>query len=95
MSVILLPLLPKNTNPPPLHTDSQHAHLLTPSFALSTPSPAAPTPDPPSYDLLSPYELEAYLTEMEPDVRAADRDMLEIEALEEKGVTGAGRLTGM
>jgi hypothetical protein len=30
--------------------------------------------------------------EMEPETRAADRDMREIEILEEKGVTAAGRL---
>ena len=39
-------------------------------------------------------ELEAFLAEMEPDIRAADRDMREIEALEKKGVTGAGKLPG-
>jgi len=32
------------------------------------------------------------LIEMEPDIRAADRDIQEIEALEKKGVTGAGKL---
>lgn len=31
---------------------------------------------------------------MEPDIRAADRDMREIEVLEKKGVTGAGKLPG-
>ncbi|KAF5383700.1 hypothetical protein D9615_003600 [Tricholomella constricta] len=31
---------------------------------------------------------------MEPDIRAADRDMREIELLEQKGVTGAGKLAG-
>jgi hypothetical protein len=46
------------------------------------------------YENMSPQELEAYLAEMEPDVRAADRDILEIEALVGKGVTGAGRLGG-
>jgi Cu+-exporting ATPase len=44
---------------------------------------------------MSPEELEAFLTEMETDIRAADRDMLEIEALERKGVTGAGKLAGL
>jgi len=65
----------------------QHAHFLTPSFALS-----GTLPDPPSYESMSPAELEAFLTEMEPDIRAADRDMREIEVLEQKGVTGAGKL---
>jgi uncharacterized protein YfkK (UPF0435 family) len=71
-------------------SDDQHAHLLTPSFALS-----GTLPDPPSYENMSPEELEAFLTEMEPDIRAADRDMREIEALERKGVTGAGKLAGL
>ncbi|KAF9466065.1 hypothetical protein BDZ94DRAFT_1188032 [Collybia nuda] len=65
----------------------QHAHLLTPSFALS-----GTLPDPPTYENMSTEELEAFLVEMEPDIRAADRDMREIEVLEKKGVTGAGKL---
>jgi hypothetical protein len=44
---------------------------------------------------LSPEELEAFLAELEPDVRAADRDMREIESLVAKGVTGAGKLGGL
>ena len=43
---------------------------------------------------MSPSELEAFLAELEPDIRAADRDMREIEMLEKKGVTGAGKLPG-
>lgn len=43
---------------------------------------------------MSPEELEVFLAEMEPDIRGADRDMREIEALEKKGVTGAGKLAG-
>jgi hypothetical protein len=43
---------------------------------------------------MTPEELEAFLAEMEPDIRSADRDMREIEMLEKKGVTGAGKLTG-
>ncbi|KAJ6591549.1 hypothetical protein DFH09DRAFT_907617 [Mycena vulgaris] len=61
----------------------QHAHLLTPSFALS---------EAPTYESMSASELEAFLVEMEPDIRAAERDMQEIEELEKKGVTGAGKL---
>lgn len=64
----------------------QHAHLLTPAFALS-----GVLPDPPSSEM-STEEIDALLTEMELDIRGADRDMREIEALEAKGVTGAGRL---
>lgn len=43
---------------------------------------------------MSASELEALLVEMEPDIRAAERDMQEIAALEKKGVTGAGKLAG-
>jgi hypothetical protein len=43
---------------------------------------------------MSSSELEAFLVEMEPDIRTAERDMQEIEALEKKGVTGAGKLGG-
>lgn len=66
----------------------QHASLLTPAFALSGTLPASP----PAYQNMSPSELEAFLAELEPDIRAADRDMREIEMLEKKGVTGAGKL---
>lgn len=69
--------------------DDRNAHLLTPSFALS-----GILPDPPTYENMTPEELEAFLAEMEPDIRSADRDMREIEMLEKKGVTGAGKLTG-
>ena len=70
--------------------DDLHAHLLTPSFALSgmLPGPA------PAYENMSPEEAEALLVEMEPELRAADRDMHEIGMLEQKGVTAAGKLTG-
>ncbi|KAG2157754.1 uncharacterized protein EDB93DRAFT_1124455 [Suillus bovinus] len=65
-----------------------HAHLLSAAFALSgvLPGPA------PTYENMSPEELEALLVEMEPEIRAADRDMREIEMLEQKGVTAAGKL---
>ena len=39
--------------------------------------------------------MNAFMAEMEPDIRAADRDMLEIDTLEKKGVLGAGKLTGV
>lgn len=69
-------------------TDEQHSNLLNPTFALS----ATLQTSPPSYDSMSSAELEALLTEMEADVRAADRDLREIEMLENKDVTAAGRL---
>ncbi|RDX41550.1 hypothetical protein OH76DRAFT_1489374 [Lentinus brumalis] len=65
----------------------QYAHMLTPAFALS-----ATLPNPPTYENMSPSELDAFLAEMEPDIRAAERDLREICALEDKGVTGAGKL---
>jgi len=43
---------------------------------------------------MSAEELESFLIEMEPDIRAADRDMREIEILEQRGVTAPGRLPG-
>ncbi|KAG7093695.1 hypothetical protein E1B28_007350 [Marasmius oreades] len=65
----------------------QHAQFLTPSFALS-----GLTSDGPTYDNMSPSDFETYMKELENDIRSADRDMREIEALEAKGVTGAGKL---
>ncbi|KAH9921680.1 uncharacterized protein BXZ73DRAFT_104299 [Epithele typhae] len=64
----------------------QYAHMLTPAFAL------AGTVNPPTYDNMTSTELEAFLAEMEPDIRSAERDLREINALETKGVTGAGKL---
>ena len=69
-------------------TDEQHANLLTPSFALS----ASLHMTPPSYENMSSSELEAFLAEMEPDIRAAERDLREIELLEKKDVVSAGKL---
>lgn len=48
----------------------------------------------PTYENMSAEELDALLSDMEPDVRAADRDMREIELLEQKGVLSAGKLAG-
>lgn len=67
----------------------QHAHLLTPAFALSGTLPETA----PTYDGMPSTQFESLLAEMEPDIRVADRDMREIELLEQKGVTGAGKLT--
>ena len=41
---------------------------------------------------MSSQELEIFLADMEQDIRAAARDMVEIEDLEKKGVTEAGKL---
>lgn len=67
--------------------DDRNAAFLTPSFALS-----GILPETPSYSMMSPEELEAFITEMEPEIRAADHDMREIEALSNKGVLNAGKL---
>ncbi|KAH9849929.1 hypothetical protein C2E23DRAFT_736334 [Lenzites betulinus] len=66
----------------------QYAHLLSPQFALS----GSLQMTPPTYENMSPSELEAFLGEMESDIRTAERDLREISALEAKGVTGAGKL---
>lgn len=42
---------------------------------------------------MTPAEVEAFLTEMEADVRAADRDLREIELLEKKDILAAGKLS--
>ncbi|KAF8634574.1 hypothetical protein AX17_004164 [Amanita inopinata Kibby_2008] len=73
----------------------QHADLLTPASALSgmlADSRLAAPQAAPEYADMSSEEFDALLHEMEPDIRAADRDMREIEMLEKKGVTGAGKL---
>jgi len=66
----------------------QYKQYLTPAFALSGIIPTST----PLYDNMSPSELEAFLAEMDPDIRAADRDLREIEMLEKKGVTAANKL---
>ncbi|KAH9008322.1 hypothetical protein EDB84DRAFT_1551411 [Lactarius hengduanensis] len=68
----------------------QHAQYLTPAFALSG---TLPTTAPPEYADMSPAELAAVAAELEPDIRVADNDMREIEALQKRGVTGAGSLS--
>ncbi|KAH6916016.1 hypothetical protein BKA70DRAFT_476541 [Coprinopsis sp. MPI-PUGE-AT-0042] len=65
----------------------QHAQYLTPAFALSGVMPEDDTAS-----SMTPEEIDAYLTELEPDLRAADRDLQEIEVLLKKGVTGSGKL---
>lgn len=62
--------------------------MLTPAFALSGTLPI----NPPTYENMSSSELDAFLVEMESDIRGAERDLREISTLENKGVTGAGKL---
>ncbi len=62
--------------------------MLTPAFALSGTLPV----NPPTYENMSSSELDAFLAEMESDIRSAERDLREISTLEGKGVTGAGKL---
>jgi hypothetical protein len=71
--------------------DEQHAQYLTPAFALSGTLPAI---TPPEYKDMSPTELAALAAELEPDIRAADNEMREIDYLQRKGITGAGTLSG-
>ncbi|KAI0825436.1 hypothetical protein BC629DRAFT_1447612 [Irpex lacteus] len=79
-----------------------HAHHLTPSFALSgilPPPSSSSSPINPLYESMSPEELEAYLAEMDPDIRAADRDLREIALLIDSdsttlGVPGSGSGSG-
>ena len=81
---------PRPLNGPKLKwADDRHAHLLSPAFALSGLISEAP-----NYKQLSVEEIDALLLEMEPDIRAADRDLQEINELEKKGVTGPGKLPG-
>ena len=68
--------------------DDRHAQILTPAFALSGAS------TPPSFSSMSSEELDALLAEMEPEIRAADRDLREIDILEKRGVLSAGKLAG-
>ena len=42
---------------------------------------------------MSSEEFTAYLTDMEQEIRQADRDMRDIEALEKRGVLNAGKLS--
>ena len=74
-----------------VRADEQHAQYLTPAFALSG---TLPTTAPPEYADMSPAELAAVAAELEPDIRAADNDMREIATLQQRGVTGAGSLSG-
>lgn len=68
--------------------DDRHSDLLTPSFALSGMT------SPPSHSSLSAEELNALLTEMEPEIKSADRDLREIDILDKRGVLAAGKLPG-
>ena len=67
--------------------DDQYAHLLTLSGIIPNALP--------SYENMTPSEFETFLQEMEPDIRAAERDMREIEVLDQKGVTAVGKLTSV
>jgi hypothetical protein len=51
-------------------------------------------PDEESYSALTPEEVNAFLMEMEPDIRAADSDLREMNELVKKGVTSSGKLGG-
>ncbi|KAE9387509.1 hypothetical protein BT96DRAFT_837520 [Gymnopus androsaceus JB14] len=63
----------------------QYERYLTPAFSLGL-------LEEPSYENLSSFDLAAYLHDMEPEIRSADTDMQEIEALLRKGAAEAGKL---
>jgi len=67
---------------------SQYAPFLNPAAALSPNG----TNTPPTYDTLSDSEFETLLLELEPDIRAADRDLREIDELNGRGISSAGKL---
>ncbi|KAG8984014.1 hypothetical protein FRB90_005622, partial [Tulasnella sp. 427] len=67
---------------------NQYAHLLSPAAAISPVGSA----EVPTYDAMPDQEFETLLAELEPDIRAADRDLLEIDDLDHKGVSAAGKL---
>ncbi|KAG8928823.1 hypothetical protein FRC01_005299 [Tulasnella sp. 417] len=67
---------------------NQYAHLLSPNAAISP----VGSSEIPTYDTMPDQEFETLLAELEPDIRAADRDLREIDALDSKGVSAAGKL---
>ncbi|KAG8942908.1 hypothetical protein FRC04_003308 [Tulasnella sp. 424] len=69
---------------------NQYAHLLSPAAATSP----VGSSEIPMYDTMPDQEFETLLAELEPDIRAADRDLREIDALDSKGVSAAGKLPG-
>lgn len=71
--------------------DDQYAQYLSPAFVLAGTVPSLT----PTFQDMSPTELDAYLSELEPDIRSAERDMSEIELLvKSKDVLSAGKLGG-
>lgn len=71
--------------------DDQYAQYLSPAFVLSGTVPSST----PTFQDMSPAELDAYLSELEPDIRSAERDMSKIETLvKSKDVLSAGKLGG-
>jgi hypothetical protein len=70
--------------------DDKYAPFFAPEAATA---PNA-TNESPSYEELSQTEFETLLAEMEGDIRGADRDLREIEDLDSRGSSAAGRLPG-
>ncbi|KZS91838.1 hypothetical protein SISNIDRAFT_413577 [Sistotremastrum niveocremeum HHB9708] len=64
----------------------QYPQYLNPSFALSGITPLVVQP---SYSAMSTAEFEALLADIEPEIRDADRDLREIDILNQRGVAGA------
>lgn len=81
------------TSTPTNSTDeSSNAKYLTPQFALNdiTSQPGTQAMDIGS--LMSPSEFAVYIKDLAPDIRQAERDLREIDALEKRGVSAAGVL---
>lgn len=70
--------------------DDQYAQLL----ATAAGSTSSGSEIPPTYDTLPQEEFETLLGEQDPDIRAADRDLREIDELDSRGITAAGKLAG-
>ncbi|CAG8771542.1 15295_t:CDS:2, partial [Acaulospora colombiana] len=67
---------------------SKNAHLFTNSYAFAHQNPTSA----PQYTSLSPHDLDVLLSEMEPDIRSASTTLQTISQLDQRGVTGAGKL---
>ncbi|PVF98980.1 hypothetical protein CPB86DRAFT_784207 [Serendipita vermifera] len=66
----------------------RNAHLFTNTYAFSHQNPSSA----PNYTSLSPHDLDVLLQEMEPDIREAASTLQTISQLDQRGVTGAGKL---
>ena len=75
--------------------DSSNSRYLTPAFGLTDPFIEQGLFEQNITSMMSPSEFEAYLKDIEPEIKQADRDLREIDALEKRGVSAAGNLGGL